>query len=537
MMKIKLYDTTLRDGSQSAAVSFTVDDKLKIARRLSAFGMDYIEGGWPGSNPTDEEFFRRASRIKEIRQRLVAFGSTRYKRNKASDDPNLRALVKSGAPAAAIFGKTWDMHVTRALRTTLDENLKMIADSVAFVLSKGINVIYDAEHFFDGYKANRAYALSTIKRAASAGAFNITLCDTNGGALPDEISRIVADVVEHIKNMPRSSFANGKRPSVGIHTHNDAACGAANALVAVESGATLVQGTINGIGERCGNANLCSIIPALSIKLGFNIGASSAKLKGLTELSRYVDEVINRIPDETQPYVGRNAFAHKGGIHVSAVERHPSTYEHVDPALVGNTRRIVVSELSGKSNVLVKAKELKFNLAQDDSAARSLIENVKKNEAAGYQYEDADGSFALLVLKTMGKYSPFFNLKSYRTIVESDRNGRLVTEATVKLEVGGNLKYTVAEGDGPVNALDKAMHESLEDFYPELKEVSLRDFKVRVINPTSGTAAAVRVLIESADERSSWGTVGVSENLIEASWLALCDALEYKLFKDRQKKI
>jgi 2-isopropylmalate synthase len=535
-MKIKLYDTTLRDGSQSASVSFTVDDKLKIARRLSSFGINYIEGGWPGSNATDEEFFRAASRIADLRPRLVAFGSTRYKRNKASADPNLVALVKSGAPTAAIFGKTWDMHVTCALRATLDENLKMIEDSVAFIRSKGMGVVYDAEHFFDGYKANPAYALATITRAVSAGAFNITLCDTNGGTLPDEIAEILSEVISHIKNIPLSALKGKTRPSVGIHAHNDAGCGAANSIIAVESGASLVQGTINGIGERCGNANLCSIIPALNIKLGLASGVSAPRLKMLTEISRYVDEIINRIPDETQPYVGRNAFAHKGGIHVSAVQRDSATYEHIDPSIVGNTRRIVVSELSGKSNVLAKAKELQFNLAAEDDHARDLIENVKKNEAAGYQYEDADGSFALLVLKTTGKYKPFFNLKSYRTIVESDKNSRLITEATVKLEVDGKLKYTVAEGDGPVNALDRALHESLEEFYPELKKVFLRDFKVRVINPTSGTAAAVRVFIESADERSEWGTVGVSENIIEASWLALCDALEYKLFKDRQKK-
>ena len=541
MSKIKLFDTTLRDGFQSAGISFTVSDKLKIARALAEFGIDYIEGGWPGSNATDEEFFRLCRREGEsLRKRLVAFGSTRYKKNKAHSDPNLGAIVASGARTAAIFGKTWDLHVVHALQTTLEDNLNMIEESVSYLCHKKIDVIYDAEHFFDGYKANRDYALKTIACAIKGGAFNISLCDTNGGSLPEEISRITADVISYVKKFCASiGIKPPCVPTIGIHAHNDADCAVANSLIAVSSGARLVQGTINGIGERCGNANLSSIIPALKIKLRADISISDDKLKKLTELSRYVDEILNRMPDDQQPYVGKNAFAHKGGIHVSAVTRHSKTYEHIDPSLVGNARRIVISELSGKSNILAKARDLKVDLSKDDTAARRVIEIVKKNEAAGYQYEAADGSFGILVLKALGRYRPYFNLKSYRAIIEKNPScgGVIITEATIKLEVNGNLKYTVAEGDGPVNALDRALHGALEEFYPVLKEVVLRDFKVRVINPTSGTAAAVRVHIESADRTSSWGTVGVSENIIDASWQALVDAIDYKLAKDGIKPL
>lgn len=530
-MRVKLLDTTLRDGSQSTGISLTLDDKIKIACYLSDFGIDYIEGGWPGSNATDEEFFRRMKDNKKLKDKLVAFGSTRHKHNKAEHDPNLVAIVKSSVKTASIFGKTWDLHVIHALRTTLDENLKMIYESIKYLRSKGIQVIYDAEHFFDGFKANKDYAIATLRKAIEAGAFNLSLCDTNGGTLPNELAQIIREVKKslNLSNSGVSTFF-----SLGIHTHNDSDCAVANSLVAVENGVTLVQGTINGIGERCGNANLCSVIAGLKLKLNVEC-VTDAKLKKLTELSRYIDEILNRIPNETQPYVGRNAFAHKGGIHVSAIERHSKTYEHIDPSCVGNTRRVVVSELSGRSNILAKAKEIGFDISQNEEALKRIIDAVKKNEAKGYQYEDADGSFAILVLKTIGKYKPFFELKSYRTIVEKDKTGKLLTEATLKLEVCGKLKYTVAEGDGPVNAIDKALHSALEEFYPELKEVVLRDFKVRVINPTSGTAAAVRVFIESSDGKNLWGSVGVSENIIEASWQALSDAIEYKLCLISQK--
>ncbi len=538
-MRVKLFDTTLRDGSQSTGVSFSVNDKLKIASELASFGIDYIEGGWPGSNPTDEEFFSVACRIPKLKTRLVAFGSTRYKNTRAETDPNLKAIIKSGVKTSSIFGKTWDLHVIHALRTTLDENLKMIYDSIKFLRSKGIPVIYDAEHFFDGFKANKDYAIATLEKAVEAGAFNISLCDTNGGTLPGELVEIIQTVKKKLSlnsKLPARRMAGGStlNCSLGIHAHNDSECGVANSVVAVECGVKIVQGTINGIGERCGNANLVSIIPALKLKLGYTC-VSSAKLKKLTELSRYVDEVINKISAETQPYVGRNAFAHKGGIHVSAVERHSKTYEHIDPSLVGNSRRIVISELAGKSNILAKVKELKFNIARTEDAVKKIIDAVKKNEANGYQYEDADGSFAVLVLKVLGKYMPLFELKSYRTIVEKDKTGRMITEATIKIEVNGKMRYTVAEGDGPVNALDRALHKSLEEFYPQLKKVDLRDFRVRVINPTSGTAAAVRVFIESTDGKNTWGSVGISENIIEASWQALSDALEYKLLRIKLK--
>ena len=522
MKNIKLFDTTLRDGSQAAGVSFSVDDMLKVARSLDNFGVHYIEGGWPGSNPKHELFFREAAKVKFKRSRLVAFGSTRYKGCKAHADPNLVALVRSKVKTACIFGKSWDMHVTHALRTSEAENLRMISDSVAFLKSSGLEVIFDAEHFFDGFKNNREYALSALRAAASAGAANITLCDRNGGMLSGDVREIVRVVRLELPGM-----------ELGIHAHNDSDCAVANSVVAVQEGCVLVQGTINGLGERCGNANLCSIIPALQLKLGYHC-LNESKLLALTELSRHVDEIANILPNERQPYVGSNAFAHKAGIHVSAVARRSSTYEHIDPTSVGNERRILISELSGRSNVAFKAGELSIDMDKDPKAVEKIIEIVKKYEHEGYQFEDADGSFALLSRKALKEYKPFFTLKGFRVSVEKNDSGQLVSESTIKLDVGGTEVHTVAEGDGPVNALDNSLRKALERFYPEIKEVSLRDFKVRVINAGASTAAKVRVLIESRDSHSSWGTIGVSENIIEASWQALSDAIEYKLLKERK---
>ncbi|MHB9155889.1 MAG: citramalate synthase [Endomicrobiales bacterium] len=524
MNKIKLFDTTLRDGSQGAGVSFSVMDMLKVARALDAFGIPYIEGGWPGSNPKHELFFKEARKVRFRNARLVAFGSTRYKGNRAHQDPNLRAIVASGVKAACIFGKTWDLHVTHALRTSPEENLKMISDSVAYLRSKGLEVIYDAEHFFDGFKSNREYALDTLRAARDAGAHTLCLCETNGGMLPHEVQEIV-----------RAARCALPGTALGIHAHNDSDCAVANSVIAVKEGCTMVQGTINGLGERCGNANLCSIIPALQLKAGFPC-VNGKKIVQLTELSRYVDEIANVIPNERQPYVGSNAFAHKAGVHVSALARNAATYEHIAPSVVGNERRVLISELSGKSNIVHKAGEFALDLEKDPTALKRIIDAVKKREHQGYQFEDANGSFALLMHKALGKYRPFFMLKSFRVSVERNALGQMVSEATIKLDVQGREVHTVAEGDGPVNALDSSLRKALEKFYPEIREISLSDFKVRVINAGASTAAKVRVLVESRDGHSSWGTIGVSENIIEASWHALCDAVEYKLLKEREKQ-
>lgn len=520
--KIKLFDTTLRDGTQGAGVSLSVEDKLRIAQMLDRFGIHYIEGGWPGSNPKDELFFKQAKKLKFKHSRLTAFGSTRRKDNPAHADSNLRAIIRVQTPVACIFGKAWDFHVIHALRASLEENLKMISDSVRFLKSKGLEVIYDAEHFFDGFRTNRQYALSTLKHALEAGADNLTLCDTNGGNIPSQISEIVCEVK---KFLPRNT-------ALGIHAHNDSDCAVANTLTAVQQGCTLVQGTINGYGERCGNANLISIIADLRLKLGFDC-ISDQQLRLLTEVSRYVSEIANFVPNDHQPYAGYSAFAHKGGVHVSAMARHTKTYEHVDPAIVGNQRRILVSELSGQANVLIKARELKLDFSKKTQALKNVIEAVKKMEHLGYQFEGAEGSFAIMVRKAIQQHRTFFELKGFRVSVEKDsRDVQVKSEATLKLICNGVERHTVAEGDGPVNALDNALRKALEEFYPELKTVSLSDFKVRVINAEAGTKAKVRVLIESRDEKDEWGTVGVSENIIEAAWQALVDSIEYKLLKD-----
>jgi 2-isopropylmalate synthase len=525
-MTIKLFDTTLRDGSQAEGISFSAHDKMRIAQELDHLGIHYIEGGWPGSNPKDNEFFtlmRGPDRPAFKTSKLVAFGSTRRKNVAVAEDSNLLAIVNAGVKVACIFGKSWDMQVTQALRATLDENLDMIKESIQFLKSKGLEVIYDAEHFFDGYKANPEYALKTLKTAHEAGAKNLTLCDTNGGSLPTQISAMVHAVR---KALPEAAL--------GIHTHNDSGCAVANAIAAVEAGATLVQGVVNGFGERCGNADLIVLIADLQLKMGHEI-LTLSQLRSLTEVSRTISEVANIVPNDRQPYVGQSAFAHKGGVHVSAVARHTATYEHIDPSIVGNERRILVSELSGKSNVLMKGHQLQVDLEKDSKASETVLNHLKDKELEGYHFEGAEASFQLLVEKALGRYKPAFQLDSYRVAVETTSAGTLTTEATVKLKVNGQADHTVGEGDGPVNALDNALRKALEKFYPSLKSMTLTDFKVRVLNASAGTAAKVRVLIESRDTKDEWTTMGVSTNLIEASWLALVDAVEYKLLKDLRK--
>ena len=516
MQKIDIYDTTLRDGSQREGVSLSVADKLKIVEKLDEFGIAYIEGGWPGSNPKDIEFFRRARKIKLKNARLCAFGSTRRPGTDAAEDQNIRALVEAGTETVTLFGKSWDFHVSDALKTSPEENLAMIKESVGYLKSLGRQVFFDAEHFFDGYKANSDYALATIMAAASGGADVIVLCDTNGGLMPWELKTVLEAVKDKIK-VP-----------LGIHVHDDAGMATANSLLAVLEGITQIHGTINGYGERCGNANLCTIIPNLQLKMGFQVVASG-QLRGLTRLSRSIAELANIAPADQQPYVGFNAFAHKGGIHVDAVSKKPATYEHADPEKVGNKRRILVSELSGRSNISLKTSQNHLKLAKDLPETASILQRIKELEHYGYQFEGAEGSFELLILKMMKAYQPLFKLEGFRLIIEKREDGQLFSEATIKVRVGDVQVHTAAEGNGPVNALDNALRKALEEIYPALKKIKLTDFKVRVIDGVDGTGAQVRVLIESRDEHISWGTVGVSPNVIEASWIALVDSLEYGL--------
>ncbi len=516
---IKLFDTTLRDGGQAEGISYSPHDKLRIAVELDRLGVDFIEGGWPGSNPKDNQFFKEVRKLKFKKAQLVAFGSTRRKNIRAADDLNLKAIVASKAPVACIFGKSWDMQVIHALQTTLEENLNMIRDSVKYLRSKKLDVIYDAEHFFDGFRANPDYALKALQAAVEGGAMNITLCDTNGGSLPRQITEAILAVQRALPGV-----------ELGIHTHNDSGCAVANAIAAVEAGCTLVQGVINGFGERCGNADLTTIIANLKLKMNYNV-VSDAQLRSLTEVSLAIAEIANMVPNDKQPYVGKSAFAHKGGVHVSAVARHGSTYEHIEPEKVGNARRILVSELSGKSNLLMKTHLLEGN----EKVSGAVLDLLKQKELEGYHFEGAEASFELFVQRALGKHKPAFKLDHFRVEVESSKTGSVVTEATVKLQVGGKADHNAGEGDGPVNALDNALRKSLEKFYPTLREMSLTDYKVRVVNASAGTAAKVRVLIESRDHKDEWTTMGVSTNLIEASWLALVDAVEYKLHKDSVK--
>jgi 2-isopropylmalate synthase len=518
MDKIKLYDTTLRDGMQAEGVSFSLEDKLAIARCLDELGLDYIEGGYAASNPKEIQFFEEVAKLDLKNAKITAFGNTRRANAGVSDDVSLNSIIACKTQVATLVGKTWDMHVTHVLGCSLDENLTICAESVEYLKKHGIETIFDAEHFFDGYKENPEYAMKVLAAVAQAGADAIVLCDTNGGSMPDQVYEITKAVCERFGDMV-----------VGIHTHNDSDCATANSLAAVRAGARHIQGTINGLGERCGNANLCTIIPNLAFKMGLEV-LSPEKIKTLTEVSRYVFEIGNLTPVMNMPYVGESAFAHKGGLHVDALRKSKRTYEHIEPKLVGNERRFLISELSGRSTVLAELEKAK--IAEDKQLARNVLMRVQELENEGYQFEAADASFDLLVKKVMGTYKPFFDLIKYHVTVEKRATGDIVTEATVKLRVGDKTEHVVGEGDGPVNALDAALRKSLENFYPTIKDVHLIDYKVRVVNAGAGTAARVRVIIESRDKSSMWGTVGVSENIIEASWQALVDSVEYKLQKD-----
>jgi 2-isopropylmalate synthase len=519
---LKLYDTTLRDGSQSERISFSVEDKLKIAEKLDDLGIHYIEGGWPGSNPKDAIFFEKVKAF-NLQARIVPFGSTRRAGVAPEMDKNLKTILDAGTETVCIFGKSWDLHVKDALKTTLEENLKMISESVRFLKNEGKEVIYDAEHFFDAYKDNRDYALKTLKAAEEGGASVIVLCDTNGGAMPFEIEKVVKDLEGVIKT------------PLGIHAHNDSDTAVANTLAAIRLGLAHVQGTINGYGERCGNANLCSIIPNLKLKLGIDC-VTDEQLKKLTEVSRYITEIANLSPSPNLPYVGSSAFAHKGGVHVDAVQKNPKTYEHVEPEIVGNAQRVLVSELSGRANVVSKAREFGFHLEKETLQTAKILERLKEKENEGYQYEGAEASFELLIRETLNHNRKFFDLEGFRVIVERLKDGRMLAEATVRLKVGSDEFFMAAEGDGPVNALDTALRKALYKFYPSIKEMHLKDYKVRVLDEKRGTAAKVRVLVESGDASGSWGTVGVSENIIEASFEALVDSIVYKLLKDIRVK-
>lgn len=520
MDRVKIYDTTLRDGMQAEGVSFSLEDKLLIAKRLDELGVDYIEGGYAVSNPKEMEFFLRAAELGLKNSRIAGFGNTRRADRTVEDDPSLNAIVDSKASVATLVGKCWDLHVKDVLRCSLEDNYAICSESVAYMKKKGLEVVFDAEHFFDGYKTNPEFAMKVLASAAGAGADVICLCETNGGCLPGEVYDITQTVCKELGGVV-----------VGIHCHNDTDCAVANTLSAVRAGARHVQGTINGIGERTGNANLCTIIPSLAYKMGYSV-LDDENIRMLTEISRFLFEIANLLPVDSMPYVGESAFAHKAGLHVDALRKNLKTYEHIDPSLTGNERRFLISELSGASNVLAKLEKRK--LSHDRELAKRILQTVQKLENEGYQFEAAEASFDLLIKKELGTYEPKFDLEKYHVNVERNRVDDVVTEATVKLRVGGVVEHVVSEGDGPVNALDKALRKSLENFYPILREMSLIDYKVRVVNARAATAAKVRVVIESRDHDSIWGTVGVSENLIDASWKALVDSVEYKLLKDRE---
>lgn len=522
-----MYDTTLRDGTQGENINFSADEKLRIAKRLDEMGIHYIEGGWPGSNPRDIEFFELAQKETFKTAKITAFGSTRKPGISPEDDANLAAILASRAPAAAIFGKSWPLHVTQVMNNTLDENLAMISDSVAFLKQKGLEVVYDAEHFFDGFKDDPDYVLETLKTALNAGADYIVLCDTNGGSIPYEIETTIARVLEALNR-------DNKPSRLGIHAHNDCGLAVANSICAVRSGAVMVHGTINGYGERCGNADLTSIIPLLSIKMGYT-SIAEENLTKLKSLSRYVSETANMIPLNSRPFVGKSAFAHKGGMHVNAIMKETRAYEHMDPRLVGNDRRVLVSDMSGRSNIEYKAKELGVVLGSNGFDSRKIVSQIKELEQQGYQFDVADGSFKILLQKLTDQFIPAFDLESFRISIEKDQNKPCSAHATMKIAVGDQEEITAAEGSGPVSALDNALRKSLGNFFPDLDTMRLVDFKVRVIDGRRGTAAKVRVIIESRDHDEIWSTIGVSEDIIEASWAALCDSFQYKLAKEARR--
>jgi 2-isopropylmalate synthase len=516
---IKIYDTTLRDGTQGEGISFSVTDKILIAQKLDQFGVDYIEGGFPGSNPRDIAFFAEARTLRLKHARLAAFGATRRAGVAAADDAQLRTLLDSGMPVLTIVGKTWLLHVAEILRTTPEENLAMIEDSVRYLVAQGREVIYDAEHFFDGYLDNPDYALRTLEAAARGGAGNLSLCETNGGKLVPEVARITAAAV--------ARFGGGL---IGVHCHNDSGLGVAVSLAGIDAGATLVQGTMNGYGERVGNANLTTILPNLVLKMG-RTAHCAPQLAELRDLSLFFDELANLRPDPKAPFVGQSAFAHKGGLHANAAQKVARSYEHIDPALVGNRTRVLVSDMAGRSSLALKAKEMGLELDVQRPEMKALIEELKAREFRGYEYEAADASFKLLVAKALGQARTFFEVENYRVIIER-HGGELWAEATVKLKVNGEPVHTVAEETGPVGALDKALRLALAKAYPQLREMTLRDYKVRILESNLGAGSRTRVLIESGDGHRIWGTVGVSDNIIDASWEALREAVEFMLAQD-----
>jgi 2-isopropylmalate synthase len=520
---VEVYDTTLRDGTQMEGMSLSCGDKLRIAEHLDSLGVGFIEGGWPGSNPKDVEFFERAKDIAWKHVAIAAFGSTCRAQLRAEDDPQLQTLLAAKTPVCTIFGKTWNMHVTEVLRTTLDENLRMVEESVAFLNGNDRRVIYDAEHFFDGYKADSGYALETLRAAERGGAETLALCDTNGGSMPWEIEKIVKEVREALP-----------KTRIGIHAHNDGECGVANSVTAIRAGARHVQGTINGYGERCGNANLCAIIPDLELKLGLACVPTGGLAK-LYDLSHFVAEIANLSPNEHAAYVGRSAFAHKGGVHVSAIRRHPESYEHVNPTLVGNESRVVVSELSGRGNVLSKAEEL--GLEVSSAHGGRVLEEIKNLEAKGFAYEAAEASVALLMARHQDDYEAPFEVLDFQAGVGRRRGGGMFAEATVKVRIGDEVVHTAGEGNGPVSALDSALRKALRPFFPEVAEMHLSDYKVRILDGRSGTGATTRVLIDSQSSRDSWSTVGASSNIIEASLQALVDSIEYGLMLERARLV
>jgi 2-isopropylmalate synthase len=525
MKSVLLYDTTLRDGTQGESVCFTAEEKLAIAMRLDEFGIHYIEGGWPGSNPKDMQFFELAGRVAFKHARIAAFGSTRRAGIPPAEDANLRALLESGAPVVTIFGKSWTLHVEEIMGNTREENLAMIADSITWLKAAGREVIYDAEHFFDGYEQDAAYALRTLEAAYRSGADAIVLCDTNGGTLPFRVARIVEEVREAFSRW------NGRQVRLGIHTHDDCGLAVANSLAAVQAGADMVQGTINGFGERCGNADLTTIIPVLCLKMHVDC-LPEGRLERLKRLSRFVDETANMIPRNARPFVGKSAFAHKGGVHVSAIRKNPRAYEHIDPDRVGNKRHVLVSDMSGRSNIEYKARELGVELNGNGLDAQKIVAEIKKMEQEGYQFDTADGSFKLLLQRFTDQYQPLFDLEAFRITIEKDKDRPCSAHATIKISVEGKNEITAAEGNGPVSALDNALRKALDKFYPNLDRMRLVDFKVRVIDGRLGTAAKVRVSIESRDEDHVWSTIGVSEDIIEASWQALADSFQYKLARN-----
>jgi len=520
---IELFDTTLRDGTQGEGINLSIIDKLAIVQKLDEFGIDIIEGGWPGSNPRDEEFFQKVKKMNLKRAQICAFGSTARFPNKISSDVNLNALLKAETSTVSIFGKTWKFHAEKGLGLTEDENEELIFKSVQFICEHGRRVIFDAEHFFDGFKDDEQFALRMIKAAEKAGADVIALCDTNGGSLPHEIANAVTAAKSAIKK------------PIGIHTHNDCELAVANSLAAIETGAVHVQGTINGVGERCGNANLVSIIPNLILKMNLHT-KNEIHINELTPLSNFVFEIMNLVPNTRAAYVGNSAFAHKGGIHVSAVMKDNKMYEHVEPNKVGNKQRVLVSDLSGQSNIKYKAKEFGIDLSADNELSKKLVTHIKSLEYDGYQFDGAEASFELFLRSETNEFSPFFKTLESKVHVTFDNQEHTSSEAVLKIEVNGEIEHTAANGDGPVNALDNALRKALTRFYPEISKIKLIDYKVRVLNEKHGTAAKVRVLIQSGDGIESWSTVGVSENIIEASWQALCDSVNYKLFKIEKAK-